>query len=157
MLRELSGATAVAPFSNREPSVTMSAAAAAAVLRQSIRAELPAAAGAGFWGETTATIDWCELNYERSFYVAEFWNTLSNLLFVLLGLYGLAQSAKQGFEWRFHACFIGIMVTGIGSAMFHGTLQHVCVGRLFVWIASLHLVTNSLCWSADTSSATRRQ
>lgn len=79
----------------------------------------------GYWGPATSTIDWCEPNYERSAYVAEFWNTVSNLLFVLVGLYGLAQSMRQGFEWRFHAQFIGIMVTGFGSAMFHGTLQHV--------------------------------
>lgn len=25
----------------------------------------------GFWGKPTATIDWCERNYEVSFYVAE--------------------------------------------------------------------------------------
>jgi hypothetical protein len=81
----------------------------------------------GYWGEPTATIDWCEPNYEYSFYVAEFWNTVSNLLFVLLGLYGLARSVKEGFEWRFHAQFIAVMITGLGSAMFHGTLQLVYV------------------------------
>jgi dihydroceramidase len=100
--------------------------AAAAV--QSLRVDLPSGgAQPGFWGVATSTIDWCEGNYEHSFYVAEFWNTVSNLLFVLVGLYGLAQSMKQGFEWRFHLQFIGIMVTGFGSAMFHGTLQHVYV------------------------------
>ena len=26
----------------------------------------------GYWGEPTATIDWCEANYEVSYYVAEF-------------------------------------------------------------------------------------
>lgn len=81
----------------------------------------------GFWGPTTATIDWCEPNYQHSFYVAEFWNTVSNLLFVLLGLYGLRNSMQQGFEPRFHAQFIAVIVTGLGSAMFHGTLQLVYV------------------------------
>ncbi|KAG6617347.1 alkaline phytoceramidase [Phytophthora cinnamomi] len=96
----------------------------------------------GFWGPPTSTIDWCELNYEHSFYIAEFWNTISNSLFVLLGLYGLCRSIKLGFEPRFHLQFIGVMVTGFGSAMFHGTLQHVyqqcdetpMVWAMLVWI-----------------------
>jgi hypothetical protein len=90
----------------------------------------------GFWGPPTATIDWCESNYEHSFYIAEFWNTVSNLLFVLLGVYGLWQSVRQGFEWRFHMQFIGVMVVGLGSAMFHGTLQSVYV--LHVTVGDCH-------------------
>lgn len=27
---------------------------------------------AGFWGNRTATIDWCEKNYEVTYYIAEF-------------------------------------------------------------------------------------
>ena len=84
----------------------------------------------GYWGEPTSTIDWCEHNYVHSFYIAEFWNTLSNLSFVLLGIYGLSHSIKHGFEWRFHAQFIAVIITGIGSAMFHGTLQLVYVFSL---------------------------
>jgi Ceramidase len=79
----------------------------------------------GYWGIPTATIDWCEPNYQHSFYIAEFWNTVSNILFVLLGLFGLYRSMQSGFEARFHACFIAVLVTGLGSAMFHGTLQLV--------------------------------
>ncbi|TYZ61211.1 hypothetical protein PybrP1_000747 [[Pythium] brassicae (nom. inval.)] len=96
----------------------------------------------GFWGAPTSTIDWCEPNYQHSFYVAEFWNTLSNLFFVLLGLYGLRNSMTQGFEPRFHAQFIAVIITGLGSAMFHGTLQFVhqqcdetpMVWAMLVWI-----------------------
>ncbi|CAI5731911.1 unnamed protein product [Hyaloperonospora brassicae] len=99
----------------------------------------------GCWGPPTSTIDWCELNYQHSFYVAEFWNTISNLLFVVLGLYGLYRSVKMRFEPRFHVQFIGVMVTGMGSAMFHGTLQHVyqqCDETPMVWsiLAWLYIV-----------------
>ncbi|RLN61824.1 hypothetical protein BBJ28_00022894 [Nothophytophthora sp. Chile5] len=86
-----------------------------------------AAPPVGYWGPPSSTIDWCETNYEHSYYIAEFWNTVSNSLFVLLGLYGLYRSIKMGFEPRFHAQFVGIMITGFGSAMFHGTLQNVYV------------------------------
>jgi dihydroceramidase len=90
----------------------------------------------GYWGKPTAMIDWCEPNYEYSFYIAEFWNTISNLLFVLLGIFGLCQTLKQGFEWRFHMQFLGVIITGVGSAMFHGTLQLVhqqCDETPMVW------------------------
>lgn len=100
--------------------------------------------GHGFWGPTTATIDWCEPNYAHSFYVAEFWNTVSNLLFVLLGLYGLRNSMRQGFEPRFHAQFIAVIVTGLGSAMFHGTLQLVYV-LFVVYRAVLVLMVVMVC------------
>ncbi|OWZ18339.1 Alkaline phytoceramidase [Phytophthora megakarya] len=102
----------------------------------------------GFWGPPTSTIDWCESNYEHNYYIAEFWNTISNSLFVLLGLYGLYRSIKMGFEPRFHLQFIGVMITGFGSAMFHGTLQHVyqqCDETPMVWsiLAWIYIVYNN--------------
>ncbi|CEG40964.1 alkaline phytoceramidase [Plasmopara halstedii] len=93
-------------------------------------------ASVGYWGPTTSTIDWCENNYEISYYIAEFWNTTSNALFVVLGLYGLYRSIQMKFEPRFHLQFLGVMITGFGSAMFHGTLQHVyqqCDETPMVW------------------------
>ncbi|GLD96532.1 hypothetical protein PINS_up005215 [Pythium insidiosum] len=102
----------------------------------------------GYWGAPTAMIDWCEANYEYSPYIAEFWNTISNLLFVVLGIYGLARSMKQGFEWRFHMQFIAVIVTGIGSALFHGTLQLVhqqCDETPMVWtmLIGIYIIYNN--------------
>ena len=48
----------------------------------------------GFWGERTATIDWCEQNYEQTYYIAEFWNTVSNLVMIVLPLYGVYWSRR---------------------------------------------------------------
>ncbi len=33
----------------------------------------------GFWGPRTASVDWCEPNYVHTFWIAEFWNTLSSV------------------------------------------------------------------------------
>jgi len=37
----------------------------------------------GWWGHPTASIDWCEENYVVSYYIAEFWNTISNLAMIV--------------------------------------------------------------------------
>ncbi|RIB14401.1 ceramidase [Gigaspora rosea] len=75
----------------------------------------------GFWGVPTATIDWCERNYEVTHYIAEFFNTLSSLCMVSAGIFGIYKHSK-GFEPRFSICFASIIVVGIGSILFHGTL-----------------------------------
>ena len=33
--------------------------------------------------------DWCENNYEVSYFIAEFWNTTSSLAIVVMGLFGI--------------------------------------------------------------------
>ena len=40
--------------------------------------------GDGFWGPPSATMNWCEEDYVVTPWIAEFWNTLSNLTFVVL-------------------------------------------------------------------------
>jgi dihydroceramidase len=78
----------------------------------------------GYW-PVESSIDWCEKNYIVSFFVAEFWNTLSNIGLILLGLFGLWMALRNGMEFRFCACHVCSVVIGIGSAAFHGTLTHV--------------------------------
>jgi len=78
--------------------------------------------GSGFWGPTTSTLDWCEKNYEVTYYAAEFWNTVTNLGMILPALHGIYDSYKQGFEFRYMFCFVLLLMVGIGSWMFHMTL-----------------------------------
>ena len=79
----------------------------------------------GYWGPPTSTIDWCERNYVVSYYVAEWWNTLSNIGLFVLGLWGIYWGHRQRLESRFTCTFVGVMLVGVGSAAFHGTLTHV--------------------------------
>ncbi|OQR93991.1 alkaline phytoceramidase (aPHC) [Achlya hypogyna] len=100
----------------------------------------------GYWGDVTATIDWCEPNYVHSPYVAEFWNTISNLSFVVLGVFGLHRSLSLNFEWRFVLMYLNVMVVGFGSALFHGTLTLVSqqldetpmIWSMLIWIYILY-------------------
>ncbi|KAH7316385.1 ceramidase-domain-containing protein [Rhizoctonia solani] len=86
----------------------------------------------GAWGLHTATIDWCEDNYTHSHYVAEWYNTISNIPFILLGLFSaysclaphLQPNRKPLPDAKRHAAGnIGIMCIGFGSAIFHATLK----------------------------------
>ncbi len=84
---------------------------------------------AGYWTQlgAPASVDWCEPNYVVTHYVAEWWNTLSSVPLVLLGLYGLWRcwGARHELEARFAAAFFSMAIVGLGSTAFHGTLLHV--------------------------------
>ncbi|KAA8548390.1 hypothetical protein F0562_000074 [Nyssa sinensis] len=78
-----------------------------------------------FWGPVTSTTEWCEQNYVYSSYIAEFFNTISNIPGILLALIGLVNALRQRFEKRFSVLHISNMILAIGSMLFHATLQHV--------------------------------
>uniref|UniRef100_A0A8C3IXP7 Alkaline ceramidase n=1 Tax=Chrysemys picta bellii TaxID=8478 RepID=A0A8C3IXP7_CHRPI len=84
----------------------------------------PAADRAGYWGAPTSTLEWCEENYAVSYYIAEFWNTVSNLIFILPPIYGAIQTYKDGLEKRYLAAFFCLTAVGLGSWCFHMTLKY---------------------------------
>ncbi|KAI8854110.1 ceramidase, partial [Chytridium lagenaria] len=76
----------------------------------------------GYWGNITATIDWCETNHAVSHYVAEYWNTLSSVLYMILTVVGLFSSRVVSAEPRYWIGLLFFGMVGAGSALFHGTL-----------------------------------
>lgn len=78
-----------------------------------------------FWGPVTSTIELCEENYTHSSYIAEFYNTISNVPCILLAFIGLINALRQRFEKRFSVLHLSNMILATGSMMFHATLQHV--------------------------------
>ncbi|XP_024120178.1 alkaline ceramidase 3 isoform X1 [Oryzias melastigma] len=84
----------------------------------------PSARRLGLWGPPTSTLDWCEENYEVTFYVAEFWNTVSNLIMILPPLFGALQTFRSGLEFRYIFSFLGLAAVGVGSWCFHMTLLY---------------------------------
>ena len=76
-----------------------------------------------FWGAPNSLVDWCEPNYTHTRYVAEFWNTLSSFPMIVAGLIGLGCCRRYRLERRFWCCYAMLMTVGVGSVLFHGTLQ----------------------------------
>lgn len=82
--------------------------------------------GNGYWGMPTSSIQWCEDNYSHSFYIAEWWNSWSNLPGMIIGLLAIIIGIRKGFkpvDTILGYMFVVIVFTG--SFMFHATLSYV--------------------------------
>lgn len=78
----------------------------------------------GYWGIPTSTIDWCEENYVVSTYIAEMLNTTTNAFFMFLALFAVYYAIKNRLEQRFIWTSAGFFLVGLGSWLFHMTLQY---------------------------------
>lgn len=80
----------------------------------------------GYWAPSTATLDWCEQNYELNYYIAEFWNTISNLAMIVPPIYSYVCSIlyHNPVEIRFVLAYFTVLLVGIGSWLFHMTLRY---------------------------------
>lgn len=78
----------------------------------------------GVWGEPTSTLDWCEENYVVTPYIAEFWNTVSNVVMIVPPLLNGLYYWRIGLELRYVYLNFALFVVGIGSWLFHMTLKY---------------------------------
>jgi alkaline ceramidase len=67
-------------------------------------------------------IDWCEPNYVYSQYIAEFWNTISNIIFLIMGFYGIKYCRNNKLPSIYLYIFLTYILIGVFSAYFHATL-----------------------------------
>lgn len=80
--------------------------------------------GHGIWGEQTSTLNFCEEDYAMSYYCAEVCNTVTNALFLWLGIKGIRNCIQQGHDRIFVLAYLGYMIVGLGSIAFHATLKY---------------------------------
>lgn len=73
---------------------------------------------------TDALIDWCEENFKVVWFIAEFFNTTSNIIFIYLSVLGFLACRKYNYPLRFYLSFLSLGVVGVGSALFHGSLTY---------------------------------
>ncbi|KAH8893724.1 alkaline phytoceramidase [Thozetella sp. PMI_491] len=78
----------------------------------------------GYWGPHTSTLNWCEEDYNISYYCAELINTVTNVTFLYLGAKGIRNVLAYGHSPVFILAFLGYMVVGFGSMAFHATLYY---------------------------------
>lgn len=65
----------------------------------------------------------CETNYAITPYIAEFINTLSNIPFIALGLYGFYRCRQIGLPLRYQVLQLSLALIGVGSFGFHMTVS----------------------------------
>jgi len=76
-----------------------------------------------YWPRT-ATLDWCEENYILCHNIAEFWNSLTNLTFLILAAYGAIMVIRHRGESRYLLAYLTMGLVGVGSFLFHATLTY---------------------------------
>jgi len=77
----------------------------------------------GYWGDITSNINWCEDDYVVSYYIAEFYNTISNLEMIFLALYGIYLLFKFKVP-KYSIAHFALLIVGLGSILFHATLKY---------------------------------
>ncbi|KAI8380506.1 alkaline ceramidase 3 [Choanephora cucurbitarum] len=100
-----------------------------------------------YWGQVTSTIDWCEENYAVSPYLAEFFNTTTNLGFLFTSLFGIYNIWRNGSNKALILAYLGVIFVGFGSWCFHMTLQYemqlldelpmIYVASIVMWLTFL--------------------
>ncbi|KAJ6089749.1 hypothetical protein N7467_004965 [Penicillium canescens] len=78
----------------------------------------------GYWEPVTSTLNWCEEDYYATEYSAEIVNTLTNLMFMWLGLRGILSCIRNQHDQIFIVALLGYLVVGTGSFLFHSTLKY---------------------------------
>lgn len=74
--------------------------------------------------ETRTTLIYPSIqDYYATEYAAEIVNTLTNLLFMWLGVQGIRSCRRNGHDQIFTVALIGYLVVGTGSFLFHSTLK----------------------------------
>lgn len=77
---------------------------------------------AGYWGVPTAVHQFCEPKYASSQYLAEFYNSISSLLYVAVAAYALSHlELRRDPMMVLSAALVALI--GLGSAAFHGTMR----------------------------------
>lgn len=82
---------------------------------------------------STSSINWCERDYAKSYYIAEFYNTVSNSIYLVFSIYfmswlyrkssaGRPQVPYAHIKMRLTLFSLSVCLVGIGSWFFHSTL-----------------------------------
>lgn len=78
----------------------------------------------GYWGKPDADFNWCEPDYQYTFYIAEPFNTFSSFFYVLATVFGIVFHSQHKIE-QFYYFLLSILTwMGLGSVAFHASLRY---------------------------------
>lgn len=105
----------------------------------------------------SSSFNFCEIDYLHHSYIVEYYNTISSLPIVLLGVYGLFFNKKL--SNKYDVRYVLLILIGLGSIFFHTTMTRV--GQLFdeipmIWLNSflLYDMIPSFFWFISAFSIT---
>lgn len=84
----------------------------------------------GYWGDHTGSRDWCEPNYAVVPFIAEFYNTTSNILYIIFAINIYLNKRKLGALPQLDSIkslnimIGGMLILGVSSGTFHATLKY---------------------------------
>ena len=70
----------------------------------------------GYWGKQDASIYFCEEKYEYSYWIAEYYNTMSSISYILVGMLFITSKIRN--------LAISLILVGLGSMFLHGSLRY---------------------------------
>ncbi len=101
----------------------------------------------GFFSPQTSVVNYCEIDYEITPYIAEFINSLSNLAYIYFAFKTLPRTYHLLHVTSWPATNISLVLVGILSFAFHATLKHEA--QIFDELA-MYAITGSLNYAVYT-------
>ncbi|KAL2071737.1 hypothetical protein VTL71DRAFT_12972 [Oculimacula yallundae] len=77
-----------------------------------------------YWGDANAQANFCEEDYIITPYIAEFINTLTNIMYLVYAFYGIKNNVNRKDAVLRNLPYLGIAAVGFGSAIFHATMKN---------------------------------
>lgn len=103
-----------------------------------------------------SSINWCELDYVKSAFIAEYWNTLTGLFLCLSAFYCLHKNSKENINGLQYSNWL-LFLVGVGTMLFHGTLIYFWqlfdeIPMMLIVIEYYRLLTKEIYFSYHTIS-----
>lgn len=92
------------------------------------------------WSGTPDSLHaFCEPKRATTPHIQEFWNTVSSVVYILVGGVGLVVATRNRSNWRIGLAWCALVIVGVGSGFFHATLRYPAelLDEVSMWILVL--------------------